>query len=136
MDAQTYLDMLREDGPEDYNASADSNLKGGGLKNHLHEDNKPHHNTHKDHKPDKNPYSNEMLEKFIKGVGFNVDDVPRFTEMAKKLNLPIVHEPAKKDLTSLDNHDTIEDVAHFNKDGKDLEIRKQALKRLIAKYKG
>lgn len=120
-----------EQNEENTDSKTDSTV---GLKNHLSED--KNSSSYKEHKPDKNPYSNKDLEKFISYVGFNVDEVPRFSEMAKKINLPIKHEEVKKDLTSLDNHDTIKDVTHLQKNGKDLEIRREALKRLMAKYRG
>jgi len=84
---------------------------------------------------DKNPYSNDFLSKYINHLGFQTDDVPQFSEMAKKINLPIVHEDVKKDLTKLDNHDIIKDISPSKK-ADDLEMKKQALKKLILKYKG
>lgn len=117
------------DSVEDYSAAGDSQLRNG-LKNSM-----ALNRSHEAKKGEENPYSNDILKKFIDHLGFPSDEVPRFTEMAKKLNTTIKHEPVKKDLTSMDNHDMIEDISP-SKRNDDLDIRKQALKRLIAKYKG
>lgn len=114
MDSQQYLDMLREDSKEE-------TIESGPRYEHK--------------KGSENPYSNDQLSAFIKHVGFNVENIPKFSEMAKKLNAPIVHENVKKDLTNLDNHDIIKDISPLRKND-ELDIKKQALKRLIAKYKG
>lgn len=119
------------DDEEGYDASGDSQLN----KNHLQEDkHKNHHIMHK--LIDKNPYSQEELSKFIKFLGFKAEETPNFTAMAKKINMPIVHEAPVKDLTSLDNHDTIQDAFKFKKEEISPNVQKEALKRLIAKYRG
>lgn len=129
VDLQQYLDSFDEDNTaEDYNASGDTTLKN--VKNHLYETRK-----HDTDKKEASPYSNKELHKFINYLGFQAEEVPRFSEMAKKLNAPIVHENVKKDLTNLDNHDMIKDVSPSRKND-ELDIKKQALRRLIAKYKG
>jgi len=124
MDAQAFLDLLRSNS----DSSEDDTLESA-------KDEDKDHAAHKEVKGEKNPYSNSILEQFIKGVGFEVEEVPRFTEMAKKLNTTIKHEPVTKDLTNLDNHDTIEDISPLKRNDA-REIEKQALKKLIAKYKG
>jgi len=126
MDAQAFLDLLRGNDSEDTEETLQSA-----------KDEDKDHAIDKDRKvnKEKNPYSNNELAMFINKIGFQVDETPRFTEMAKKMNTNIKHEPVIKDLTNFDNHDTIEDISPKNRNDS-REIEKQALKKLIAKYKG
>lgn len=122
MEREDYINLLRQSEPEqDDNSSKE--------KNYVYEDKLDKKTV------DKNPYSNDFLAKYINHLGFKSDEVPQFSEMAKKLNLPIVHEDGPKDLTKLDNHDIIKDISPSQKSD-DLEMKRQALKRLISKYKG
>lgn len=86
-------------------------------------------------KVDKNPYSQDELNNFIKGTGFAVDPVANFTEMAKTLRTYDRKEPQVIEKVKLDEHSSIDDVSPARKnDARELE--RQALKKLIAKYKG
>lgn len=129
MDYNSFTES-QDESPEDYNASGDSSL-GKSLKNYMHENNK-----HKQTSSMETPFRNKDVETFIEQLGFKSEQLPRFSEIAKKLNLPILHEETKKDLTTLDEHDVLDDVKHIQKDDSSLDIKKQALRRLIAKYKG
>ncbi len=123
MDTQAFLDLLRGSDSEDTEEtlqSAKDEDKGQVIDKE---------------RKQKNPYCNNELAMFINKIGFQVDETPRFTEMAKKMNSNIKHEPVIKDLTNLDNHDTIQDISPKNRNDS-REIEKQALKKLIAKYKG
>ena len=79
--------------------------------------------------------TNQFLEQLIKGVGFDVDKVPNFSEIAQRLQPNLVHPTVEKGLTNLDNHDIIKDISPSRKNDES-DIRKEALKRLIQKYKG
>lgn len=86
-------------------------------------------------KVDKNPYSQDELNNFIKGTGFAIDPVVNFTEMAKTLGNYNRKEPQVVEKVKLDEHSSIKDVSPLRKnDARELE--RQALKKLIAKYKG
>lgn len=89
----------------------------------------------RENKVDKNPYSQDELNNFIKATGFNVDPVPNFTEMARMMSIYKANEPQVTEKIKLDNHSSIEDVSPLRKN-KERELEKQALKKLIAKYKG
>jgi hypothetical protein len=124
MERQDYVNLLRQS--DDSYEDEDSITE----KDHVIAD-----KSDKQRAGDKNQYSNDFLSKYINHLGFQSEEVPQFTEMAKKLNLPIVYEDVKKDLTKLDNHDIIKDVSPSKK-ADDLDMKKQALKKLILKYKG
>lgn len=79
--------------------------------------------------------TNQFLEQLIKGVGFDVDKVPNFSEIAQRLQPNLVQPTVEKGLTNLDNHDIIKDISPSRKNDES-DIRKEALKRLIQKYKG
>lgn len=79
--------------------------------------------------------TNQFLEQLIKGVGFDVDKVPNFSEIAQRLQPNLVQPIVEKGLTNLDNHDIIKDISPSRKNNES-DIRKEALKRLIQKYKG
>lgn len=121
MDQQAFLELLRQDSNQEESTDTDSN------------DSLRENRAHEPKKGEKNPYSNDELNNFINRLGFNTDEVPKFSEMARLVRPEIKQEVVKKDLTNLDNHDTIQDVAPSRND---LDVRKQALQRLIAKYKG
>jgi hypothetical protein len=137
MDVQTFLDMLgRGEDPETYDASGDTHLKG-----HKEE---PKFTHHKDHHHEvksgkQQEFNNKDLEDFINYTGFKTEEMPRFTEIAKRLgnSVTLDQKDTVKDLTSLDNHDIIEDVSPITKnDNNERELHKAALRKLIAKYKG
>lgn len=93
------------------------------------------HPVQRQNKVDKNPYSQDELNNFIKGTGFAVDPVVNFTEMAKTLRTYDRKEPQVVEKVKLDEHSSIDDVSPARKnDARELE--RQALKKLIAKYKG
>lgn len=119
MNTESYINLLKDKSSED-----NGNIKSERAKNHLHEDGD---NAYKEHTPDKKQYSNDLLEKFINHVGFDTDEVPNFSRMAQLLSKSIKPEIINKDLTSLDNHDILKN---------DDQIRKEALKKLISKYRG
>lgn len=90
-----------------------------------------------EHKAEKNPYSQKDLHSFIKRTGFAIDEVPQFSEMARVMNPTIKQDVVKKDLTNLDNHDSIEDISPLKKNAeREMQVKKEALRKLIAKYKG
>lgn len=88
----------------------------------------------KKEKEGENPYSQSDLEKFILDAGFSVDEVPKFSEIAKRMDLFNRVDPVVKDLTKLDNHDIIKDISPERK--KASKIDKDALNQIISKYKG
>lgn len=134
MDFNNYLNDMEEEDytPEDYNASGDSRMRAGSSgRNTLTEDKR--HGQHLGKIPQQKEYSNDEVDKFINFLGFKAEQVPNFTEMAKKLNPQIKHEVVKKDLTTLNEHEANHDVK-YHKDEK--QIKREALQRLIAKYRG
>jgi hypothetical protein len=90
---------------------------------------------------EQSPYSQDDLSKFISGVGFDVEQTPKLSEIARLLNKqsPVLDE--KKELEGKVEKNPLSIVranlmAQNNKDtGDDKQLSIQALKKLIAKYK-
>lgn len=92
-----------------------------------------------------NPYSQEELSKFIDGVGFNIEEKPNLSELAKLLNPQNKVLDEKKELNNTDEKNPISLVRKHLLDrsekepqdkSSDKQLSIEALKRLIAKYKG
>jgi hypothetical protein len=143
MDAQAFLNILKNSGSEESSDNSEyelENEESDSVDEQLEQ-------LLGDHKKDfkKNPdrekvisnklFTNKDMEQFINHVGFDVDEVPNFTSIARKL-MPQLQEPSvEKNLTKLDNHDIIKDISPARKNAEP-DIKKEALKRLIAKYRG
>lgn len=98
---------------------------------------------------EQNPYSQDDLSKFIGGIGFNVEQTPNLSEIAKLLNPQTKALDTKPELNNTDEKSPLSMVrAHLMKQAKnpiheekedtgdDKQLSIQALKKLIAKYKG
>lgn len=89
-----------------------------------------------------NPYSQDDLSKFIDSTGYNVEQTPNLTALAKLLNPQNNVLDEKKELNNKDEKNPLSIVRKnlLNKNNEDTEDDKQlsiqALKKLIAKYKG
>ena len=94
---------------------------------------------------EQNPYDQADLSKFIDGVGFNVEQKPNLSQLAKLLNPQSKVLDQKKELEGKieKNPLTIVREKLLDKserepqtDPKDKQLSIEALKKLIAKYKG
>lgn len=89
-----------------------------------------------------NPYSQDNLSKFIGGIGFDVEQTPKLSELAKSLNPQTEVLDEKPELKDTDRKNQLSVVRQHlmnQKDentGDDKQLSIQALKKLIAKYKG
>ena len=89
-----------------------------------------------------NPYSQDNLHKFIGGLGFNIEGTPKLSELAKLLNPQTQVLDNKPELESTDRKNQLTTVRKHlmnNKKedtGDDKQLSIEALKKLIAKYKG
>lgn len=132
MDAQAFLNLLKNS-EQKANTSAETKLpevKEEDTTEDFKVSNQPT-------KPrnDNEILTNKYLEEMIKGVGFDVDRVPNFTEIARRI-MPNISEPVvDENLTNFDNHDIIKDISPARKNG-EIDLKKEALRKLIAKYKG
>jgi len=89
---------------------------------------------------EQNPYSQTDLSKFIDDAGYEVEQTPKLSELAKLLNKqnnPLdlkqeLNEQDKNPISTVRKH--ISEKDEIDEPNKQLSI--QALKRLIAKYKG
>ena len=90
---------------------------------------------------EQNPYSQDDLSKFISGVGFDVEQTPNLSELAKLLNPQTKVLDEKKELNNTDEKNPLSIVRknlmkQEEDTGDDKQLSIQALKKLIAKYKG
>lgn len=92
-----------------------------------------------------NPYSQDNLHKFINSVGFDVEQTPKLSELARLLNPKAEVLDLKPELKGKDEKNPLSLVrekllAQSEKepqaDSKDKQLSIEALKKLIAKYKG
>lgn len=144
MDAQAFLNILKNSGSEESSDNSDYELEEQGTDSVDEQLEQLLGDHKKDFKknPDKEKvisnnklFTNKDMEQFINHVGFDVDEVPNFTSIARKL-MPQLQEPSvEKNLTKLDNHDIIKDISPTRKNEQS-DISREALKRLIAKYRG
>lgn len=90
---------------------------------------------------EQNPYSQDDLSKFIDGVGFDVEQTPNLSEIAKLLNPQTKVLDTKPELKNTDEKSPLSMVReHLMKqeknDSQDKQLSIEAMKKLIAKYKG
>lgn len=89
---------------------------------------------------EENPYSQDDLSKFINDVGYAVDGTPKLSELAKLMNRQ--NNPLDTKQEVKDNKNPLSIVRkHLSAekpqiDGQDKQLSIEALKKLIAKYKG
>ena len=91
--------------------------------------------------PEQKPYSQDDLHKFITSTGFNVEQTPKLSELARLLNPQTEVLDEKKELGNKDEKNPLSivraNLLNKNKEdtGDDKQLSIQALKKLIAKYK-
>jgi hypothetical protein len=92
---------------------------------------------------EQSPYSQDDLSKYIGGLGFNIEQTPKLSELAKSLNPYTQVLDEKKEIKDEKNPISIVRNLLLNKsekepkeDRSDKQLSIEALQRLIANYKG
>ena len=134
MDAETFLSLLQE-----HEDSDDTDSETPASDSFLHHGKIGEFKKHNEHELKGKPqeFTNKDLEKFINYVGFKTDEVPRFSEIAKRLNPKLQQPETEQNLTNLDGHDIIKDISPIRKNNEnEMNVHKEAIKRILSKYRG